>query len=80
MVALYADVQSRALSAAKAIFGEQFEPGTTLRALSYFADGDLPRLPKSMQKALQSEVGGVRLDGLPRLVGKRDLVVHGRER
>ena len=33
---------SRALAAAKAIYGEQFEPGTTLRALSYFADGDLP--------------------------------------
>jgi hypothetical protein len=36
---------SKALAAAKAIYGGQFEPRTTLRALSYFADGDLPKLP-----------------------------------
>jgi hypothetical protein len=39
----------KALSAAKAIYGDQFEPRTTLRALSYFADGDLPKLPASLR-------------------------------
>jgi len=71
---------SRALAAAKAIYGEQFEPGTTLRALSYFADGDLPKLPKSIQNALQSAARSVELDELPRLTGKRDLAAPGRER
>jgi hypothetical protein len=45
---------SKALAAAKAIYGDQFEPRTTLRALSYFADGDLPKLPVSMQNAERS--------------------------
>lgn len=39
---------SRALAAAKAVYGERFEPGTTLRALTYFADGDLPNLSMSI--------------------------------
>jgi hypothetical protein len=63
----------QALAAAKAIYGDQFEPRTTLRALSYFADGDLPKLPASMQNALRSAAAGVKLDQLPMLVGKRDL-------
>jgi hypothetical protein len=71
---------SKALAAARAIYGEQFEPSATLRALTYFADGDLPTLPKSMQNALQGAVKGVKLNELPRLVGKRDLVARGRER
>jgi len=70
----------QALAAAKAIYGDQFEPRTTLRALSYFADGDLPKLPASMQNALQSAAAGVKLDELPMLVGKRDLASQGKER
>jgi len=71
---------SKALAAAKAIYGEQFEPATTIRALSYFADGDLPKLPQSIQHALQSAARGVRLDELPKLTGKRNLAAPGRER
>ena len=63
----------KALAAAKAIYGDQFEPTTTLRALSYFADGDLPKLPASMQNALRTAAIGVKLDELPVLIGKRDL-------
>ena len=70
----------QALAAAKAIYGDQFEPRTTLRALSYFADGDLPKLPTSMQNALRSAAAGVKLDELPMLVGKRDLASRGKER
>jgi len=70
----------KALAAAKAIYGDQFEPRTTLRALSYFADGDLPTLPASMQNALRTAATGVKLDELPVLVGKRDLASHGEER
>ncbi len=69
----------RALAAAKAIYGDQFEPATTLRALSYFADGDLPKLPVSMQNALRTAAIGVKLDELPVLIGKRDLASQGKD-
>ena len=71
---------TKALAAAKAIYGEQFEPGTTLRALSYFADGDLPKLPLSVQNALRTAAKGVKLDELPVLRGRQDLASQGRER
>jgi hypothetical protein len=71
---------AKALAAAKAIYGDQFEPRTTLRALSYFADGDLPTLPASMQNALRTAATGVKLDGLPVLVGKHDLASQGKGR
>ena len=71
---------SKGLAAAKAISGEQFEPATTLRALSYFADGDLPKLPKSIQNALQSAAKSVKLNELPRLTAKQDLAGPGGER
>ncbi len=70
----------KALAAAKAIYGDQFEPRTTLRALSHFADGDLPKLPASMQNALRTAATGVKLDELPVLIGKRDLAPRGKER
>lgn len=71
---------TKALAAAKAIYGEQFEPSTTLRALSYFADGDLPKLPMLVQSALRSAAKGVKLDELPVLTRRPDLASHGRER
>jgi hypothetical protein len=67
-------------AAAKAMYGDQFEPRTTLLALSHFADGDLPRLPALMQNALRSAAAGVKLDELPMLVGKRDLASQRKER
>ena len=69
----------KALAAAKAIYGDQFEPTTTLRALSYFADGDLPKLPASMQNALRTAAIGVKLAELPVLIGKRDLASQGKD-
>ena len=71
---------TKALAAAKAIYGVQFEPGTTLRALSYFADGDLAKLPMSVQNALLTAAKGVKLDDLHVLRGRQDLASKGRER
>lgn len=71
---------TKVLAAAKAIYGDQFEPSTTLRALSYFADGDLPKLPVSVQNTLRSAANGVKLDELPVLRGRRDLASQGRKR
>jgi hypothetical protein len=45
-------------------------PPTTLRTVSYFADGDLPKLPVSVQNALRSAAKGVKLDDLPVLTGR----------
>ena len=70
----------KALAAAKAIYGQQFDPRTTLRALSYFGDGDLPKLPAPTQNALRSAATSVKLEELPVLVGRRDLASKGKER
>ncbi len=54
-----------ALAAASAIYGERFNPQLTLKALSFFGDGDLPSLPKSVQERIIGAVRSVNLDRLP---------------
>jgi hypothetical protein len=41
-----------ALGCAQAVYGEQFNPMFCLKALCYFADGDLPTLPVDVRKLL----------------------------
>lgn len=48
----------QALGAAKALYPE-FAPMPSLRALSYFKDGDLPSLPKSMQTFLSNAAASI---------------------
>lgn len=43
---------SRGLSAARAIFGPNFQPAESLKALNYFADGDLRTLTKQEKDIL----------------------------
>ena len=43
-----------ALGAAQAVYGEQFNPILTLKALTYFNDGDLPTLSKDVQQTLRA--------------------------
>ena len=47
---------SRALAAAQAIYGARFNPQLTLKALSYFRDGDLQTLPDEMKNRLVKAV------------------------
>jgi hypothetical protein len=54
-----------ALASASAIYGAQFNPQVTLKALSYFDDGDLPRLPQGLRDRLARAVAAVDLDHLP---------------
>ena len=54
-----------ALASARAIYGSQFNPQITLKALSYFDDGDLPRLPRALKDRLARAVSAVDLDRLP---------------
>ncbi|HVJ52182.1 MAG TPA: nucleotidyl transferase AbiEii/AbiGii toxin family protein [Aliidongia sp.] len=56
-----------ALAAASAIYGRQFNPQITLKALSFFADGDLPGLPGAVQQRLAEAARKVDLDSLPAL-------------
>ena len=45
---------SDALGAAQAVYGGQFNPLITLKALTYFRDGDLPALPEDVKQALRA--------------------------
>jgi hypothetical protein len=54
-----------ALAAARAIYGQQFNPQVTLKALSFFDDGDLRRLPAALKQRLVLAARAVDLDRLP---------------
>ncbi len=54
-----------ALSAAGAIYGPSFNAQITLKALSYFDDGDLRTLPEAMKHRLVLAARAVDLDHLP---------------
>jgi hypothetical protein len=54
-----------ALAAARAIYGTQFNPQSTLKALSYFDDGNLRRLPPPVKDRLAKAAREVDLDHLP---------------
>ncbi|WP_072374033.1 nucleotidyl transferase AbiEii/AbiGii toxin family protein [Hyphomicrobium sp. NDB2Meth4] len=43
---------NKALAAAKKVYGAAFEPTPTLKALTYFDDGDLPSVPQDVRKRL----------------------------
>jgi hypothetical protein len=54
-----------ALSAAKLIYGQGFNPQITLKALSYFGDGDLANIPDQTKQRLVSAVAATDLSALP---------------
>lgn len=54
-----------ALAAARAIYGTPFNPQNTLKALSYFEDGNLRRLPRRVRDRLARAAREVDLDRLP---------------
>ena len=62
-----------ALASARAIYGAQFNPQVTLKALSYFEDGDLPRLPRPLRDRLARAVAVVDLDHLPIVTHRREM-------
>ncbi len=59
---------SRALAAAVAIYGPSFNPQITLKALSFFGDGNLRTLPLDVQNHLAAAAREVDLDHLPKIV------------
>jgi Nucleotidyl transferase AbiEii toxin, Type IV TA system len=56
-----------ALTAAKELRGPGFNPEITLKALSYFEDGNLTLLPDDMKRRLAAAVAAVDLEHLPDL-------------
>lgn len=54
-----------ALAAGRALYRDGFAPQATLKALSYFADGDLATLPEAVRKRLLAAVRAVDLNQLP---------------
>jgi Nucleotidyl transferase AbiEii toxin, Type IV TA system len=56
-----------ALTAAQALYGPGFNPEVTLKALSYFDDGNLHDLPDDLKLRLVAAVREVDLDHLPAL-------------
>jgi hypothetical protein len=55
------------LSAARAIYGARFAPTPTLKALTFFGDGDLPTLPGDIKRRLVRAATAVDPLQLPRL-------------
>lgn len=64
----------QALAAARAIYGDRFNPQITLKALSYFDDGDVRHLPQPLKDRLARAARRVNLDRLPtmRPIGSPD--------
>jgi hypothetical protein len=54
-----------ALASSKAIYGRQSNPQITLKALSFFDDGNLRRLPKAIKDRLANAAREADLDRLP---------------
>jgi hypothetical protein len=55
----------KALTAAQTLYGVSFNPQITLKALSYFEDGDLRSLPEDTKARLAEAAREVDLDHLP---------------
>lgn len=58
---------AKALAAGRALYRDGFAPQATLKALSYFEDGDLRALPDATRKRLIDAVRAVDLDALPNI-------------
>jgi hypothetical protein len=56
-----------ALAAAQKLYGSSFNPEITLKALSYFDDGDLGSLPEEMKERLVVAAREVDLEQLPNI-------------
>jgi hypothetical protein len=58
---------ARALGAARAVYGNSFNPLLSLKALSYFADGDLSSLSDAIRSRLSEAVRKVDPNRLPEI-------------
>jgi Nucleotidyl transferase AbiEii toxin, Type IV TA system len=68
---------SDALAAASTAYGKQFNGALSLKALTYFADGDLPRLSPDTQEHLRSLAAQVNLKQIPVLKARTGVTEEG---
>jgi hypothetical protein len=68
---------SDALAAAATVYGKQFNGALSLKALTYFADGDLPQLSTSTQEQLRTLAGQVNLKQIPVLQARTGVTGKG---
>ncbi len=61
---------AHALAAAVAVYGKEFNGALSLKALTYFADGDLHNLGPATQKKLRTLASEVNLKQIPRVEAK----------
>jgi len=64
---------TEALGAARVVFGPQFSPMASLKALTYFEEGDLAQLGQDVRHRLETAVRIVELSGLPQLEGRHGI-------
>ena len=65
---------SQALGAAAAVYGDRFNPILTLKALTFFDDGDLSEIPAVVRDRLAAAVRGVDPDKIPSLPARPGLL------
>ena|SRR5271165_1541281 len=66
------------LGAASAIYGKRFNGALSLKALTFFEDGDLPSLAPAIQKRLRAAATSVDLKDLPRVAARSGLSLQER--
>ena len=64
---------SEILGAASAVYGKEFNGALSLKALTYFSDGDLPNLSTGTQQKLRSLAGEVNLRNIPLMKARTGL-------
>lgn len=65
---------SEAIAAARAVYGATFNAMASLKALTYFEDGNLPSLPLHMQDQLRKAAEEVKLEALPSIRAKPGII------
>lgn len=68
---------SEALAAANAVYGKEFNGALSLKALTYFADGDLPNLSPATQSLLRALASGVNLKEVPEVQARAGITAVG---
>jgi Nucleotidyl transferase AbiEii toxin, Type IV TA system len=66
-----------AIAAATAVYGSAFNGALSLKALAYFADGDLPSLSTTVQAKLRELAGAVNLKEMPWMQSKPGILPDG---
>ncbi|MGH9733015.1 MAG: nucleotidyl transferase AbiEii/AbiGii toxin family protein [Candidatus Acidiferrales bacterium] len=66
-----------ALGAARAVYGDVFNPMAALKALTYFEDGNLRSLPSETKRLLLRRAETVTLESIPLIEAKRGIALWG---